>query len=89
MLFYLQYLKKAVCIKPKCIITLVTLDSWCRFCLSFILLYIYIQLTSKRDGVLVNHSHIDSGDTGIDSGKDSQIRERKALHVMVMAKENK
>ena len=45
MLFYLQYLKKAVCIKPKYIITLITLDyigQLVLFLSLFILLYILL-----------------------------------------------
>ena len=42
MLFYLQYLKKAVCIKPKYIITLDYIGQLVSFLSSFILLYIHI-----------------------------------------------
>ena len=42
MLFYLQYLKKAVCIKPKYIITLDYIGQLVSFLSPFILLYIYI-----------------------------------------------
>ena len=55
MLFYLQYLKKAVCIKPKYIITLDYIGQLVRSCL-LLSYYIYPTTTGKSTAISRIHS---------------------------------